>query len=268
MHKLLGLPEVASVHGPGLDQVTIIVHALMAVMFIGWGALFLYMLVRFRRSRNPLANYHGARSRASSWAEWGVVGAEAVLLIGFSVPLWSERVDAFPDEDEALVVRLVAEQFAWTAHYAGADGVFGRTSPQRVDIGTNPLGLERDDPFGKDDVVSVNRLHLPVNRPVVVHLTSKDVIHSFMLNEMRVKQDTIPGLSIPVHFTPTVTTAEMRERLGKPDFDYEIACAQLCGIGHYRMRGFVTVHGQEEFDSWLAAESAKAAEEESDDFWG
>jgi cytochrome c oxidase subunit II len=268
MQKLLGLPEIASAHGAGLDQVTFLVHGLMALMFVGWGALFVYMLVRFRRSRQPLASYHGTRTRASSWAEWSIVGAEALLLIGFSVPLWSERVDDFPDEDEALVVRLVAEQFAWTAHYSGADGIFGRTSPERVDIGTNPLGLDRQDPHAKDDVISVNRLHLPVDRPVVVHLTSKDVIHSFMLNEMRVKQDTIPGLSIPVHFVPTVTTAEMRQRLGRPDFEYEIACAQLCGIGHYRMRGFVTVHSEEEFDAWLATESERSAAEESDDFWG
>jgi cytochrome c oxidase subunit II len=268
MERLLGLPEVASLHGPAIDHVMVLVHLLMVVMFVGWGALFIFMLRRFRRASNPQANYHGARTKAGSWAEWGVVAAEAVLLIGFAIPLWSDRVDAFPDEDEALVVRVVSEQFTWTAHYAGNDGVFGRTTPDRVDPATNPVGLDRSDPFAVDDVISANRLHLPVNRPVIVHLTSKDVIHSFMLNELRVKQDAIPGLSIPVHFTPTVTTAEMRERLGKPDFEYEIACAQLCGIGHYRMRGFVTVHSEEDFDAWLAAESARAAEDDDDDFWG
>jgi cytochrome c oxidase subunit 2 len=107
-----------------------------------------------------------------------------------------------------------------------------------------------------------------VGKPAIVHLSSKDVIHSFMLNEMRIKQDAIPGVDIPVWFVPTVTTAEMRRKMGKEDYQYEIACAQLCGLGHYRMRGFLTVETPEEFDAWMAAEVAKKAElEEGGGFW-
>ena len=87
---------------------------------------------------------------------------------------------------------------------------------------------------------------------MLVHLSSKDVIHSFGLYEMRVKQDAIPGMQIPVWFIPTVTTKEMRAKLGKPDFDYEITCSQLCGLGHYRMRGFLTVDSAEDFTKWIA----------------
>lgn len=267
MREWLGLPEVASAHGGDVDQIIFLIHGLMGVMFVGWLALFLYMLVRFRRKRNPVADYTGMRSHGSRWAEWAVVAAEVILLGGFSIPLWSQRVDDFPPEEEAVEVRVIAEQFAWNVHYAGNDGIFGRTSPELIDLESNPLGLDRNDPFAKDDVTTVNQLHLPAGRPAIVHLGSKDVIHSFMLNEMRTKQDAIPGLSIPVWFTPTVTTAEMQERLGNPDFQYEIACAQLCGIGHSKMRGFVTIHPAAEFDAWLERESQAATEAGGDDFW-
>ena len=268
MDKFLGLPEIASAHGAGLDQVMVLVHVLMLVMFIGWSLLFVYMLWRFRASKNPKAQYEGTQSKASSYAEWAVIASEAVLLVGFSIPLWSERVDEFPSESEATVVRVVAEQFAWNVHYPGPDGVFGRTDPTLVDAITNPLGLDNEDPTAADDVTTINQLHLPVNKPAIVHLTSKDVIHSFMLNEFRVKQDAMPGMSIPLWFEPTVTTAEMRALRGNDDVNYEIACAQLCGIGHYRMRGFLTIHDQAGYDSWMENELALLAEQgDEDDFW-
>jgi cytochrome c oxidase subunit 2 len=266
MLQFLGMPELASAHGGALDQLMSYVHWLMIVLFVGWSALFVYMLVRFNRRRNPAATHAGPKTRASNYVEGGVALAEAILLVGFSIPLWYARVDAFPAEDEALEVRVVGEQFAWNVHYPGADGVFGRADVSFVDQQTNPLGLDRSDPASKDDVTSINQLHLPVDTPVIVHLSSKDVIHSFMLNEFRVKQDAIPGIDIPTHFTPTVTTAEMRERLGDPDFNYEIACAQLCGLGHYRMRGFVTIHEPGGFEAWLA-ERARPADEEAGGFW-
>jgi cytochrome c oxidase subunit 2 len=102
-----------------------------------------------------------------------------------------------------------------------------------------------------------------VNRPVIVRLRSKDVIHSFNIPEFRVKQDAVPGLTIPFWFTPTVTSDEMKQRTGNPEFTYEIACAQLCGLGHYRMRGFVTVHTQEDFTKWFDEEEAKLTNEGS-----
>ena len=102
-----------------------------------------------------------------------------------------------------------------------------------------------------DDVTTINQLYLPVNKPIIVRLRSKDVIHSFGVPEFRVKQDAVPGLTIPIWFVPNVTTAEMRTRTGNAEFQYEIACAQLCGLGHARMRGFVTVVTPEEFQKWM-----------------
>ena len=267
MGSWLGLPEVASAHGAALDEINVLVHWLMLVLFVGWGAFFIYLLARFRRGRNPQADYQGIQTKAPKWLEGGVAVVEAILLLAFSIPLWSERVDAFPAESEATVVRVVGQQFAWNVHYPGPDGAFGATRAELVDEATNPLGLDREDPAAADDVTNQNNLYLPVDRPVIVHLSSKDVIHSFMLNEMRVKQDAIPGVSIPVHFEPTVTTAAMRARRGDEKVNYEIACAQLCGNGHASMRGFLHVPPQDEFDAWMAQQVAAKQARGADDFW-
>jgi cytochrome c oxidase subunit 2 len=213
-----------------------------------------------------VANYTGVKSHTSSYLEVGVAVVESILLFGFAIPLWAARVDAMPPENEALLVQVTGEQFAWNVHYAGPDGAFGRTDIQLLDLQTNPLGLDRTDSAAMDDVTTVNQLYIPVNRPIIVRLRSKDVIHSFGVPEFRVKQDAIPGLTIPIWFIPTVTTAEMRTQTGNPAFQYEIACAQLCGLGHARMRGFVTVQTAEEFQTWMDAEIASQAAAADDPF--
>jgi cytochrome c oxidase subunit 2 len=260
----LGLPALASAHGGQIDGLIGWIHVFMLVLFVGWGGFFLYALVRFRRSRHPVANYAGVKSHTSSYLEVAVAVVEAILLVGFSIPIWAARVDHIPPESEALVVQVTAEQFAWNARYAGPDGVFGRTDIKLIDVQTNPLGVDRSDPAAKDDVTTLNQLYLPANKPIIVKLRSKDVIHSFNLTEFRVKQDAIPGFTIPVWFVPDVTTAEMRTRTGNQEFQYEIACAQLCGLGHYRMRGFVTVLSPEEFQKWMEAEEAKLKDQGAD----
>src|SRR6185295_19837350 len=169
----------------------------------------------------------------------------------YAIPAWAIRVKAFPSESEAVVVRVVGEQFAWNVHYPGPDGKFGKTDLKLLDLQSNPLAIDRDDPAAKDDVTTLNQLYLPVNKPIIVRLRSKDVIHSFGVPEFRVKQDAVPGLTIPIWFVPNVTTAEMRTRMGNAEFQYEIACAQLCGLGHAKMRGFVTVVAADEFQKWL-----------------
>ena len=247
----LGLPLPASAHAAEVDQTMILVHVLMAVLFVGWILFFLYVLYRFRQGRSPVASYTGATGKTSTYLEIAVAVAEAILLVGFSIPLWAKRVDEFPPRDQAVVVRVVGEQFAWNIHYPGPDGKFGKTDIAKIDLQTNPLGLDRTDPDAKDDIVTLNQLHLPVDKPVIVDLSSKDVIHSFNLTEFRVKQDAIPGVMIPLWFTPTITTDDMRTQLGEAEFVYEIACAQLCGLGHYSMRGYVTIDTPEQYQAWL-----------------
>jgi cytochrome c oxidase subunit 2 len=266
MTEWLGLPPLATTNGGQIDSLIGWMHVFMFVLFVGWGAFITYVLVRFRRSRNPVANYTGVKSHTSSYLEVGVLVVELILLFAFSIPLWAARVDRRPPESEALVVQVTPEQFAWNIHYPGPDGVFGRTDMKLLDLQENPLGIDRSDPAAKDDITTLNQLYLPVNKPIIVKLRSKDVIHSFGVPEFRVKQDAIPGLTIPIWFVPNVTTAEMRTRTGNPEFQYEIACAQLCGLGHYRMRGFVTVLSTEEFQKWQEDEQAKLKEMAADPF--
>jgi cytochrome c oxidase subunit 2 len=242
MLNYLGLPVAASTHAAELDHMTVLVHWLMLVLVVGWGLYFMYVLFRFRKGANPSASYVGAKGKISKGTEIAVAVVEVILLVFYAIPAWAVRVRDFPTENEAVVVRVSAEQFAWNMHYPGPDGGFGRREIKLVSP-DNPLGLDRSDPAAKDDIITTNQLGLPVDRPILVHLSSKDVIHSFGLFEMRVKQDAVPGLDIPVWFIPN--------RIG----EYEIACSQLCGLGHYRMRGFVSVKSQADFDSWLAEQA-------------
>jgi len=257
MTQWLGLPPLATTHGGQIDGLIGWIHVFMLILFVGWGAFIAYALIRFRKSRNPVADYAGVKSHRSTYMEIAVAVVEAVLLFGFAIPLWAARVDRRPPDSEALVVEVTGEQFAWNIHYAGGDKVFGKKDVALLDLQSNPLGLDRSDPAAKDDVTTLNQLYLPVNTPIVIKLRSKDVIHSFGVPEFRVKQDAVPGFTIPIWFVPNVTTADMRTRLGNQEFQYEIACAQLCGLGHARMRGFVTVQTAEEFQKWMDAQVAE-----------
>ena len=188
------------------------------------------------------------RGHFSSWVELGVAGVEGVLLIGFAIPLWAHAADEFPKPGQHPTnVRIVAQQFQWNIFYPGLDGEFGNRGLALV-TADNPWGLDKDDPKGKDDFMTQDEMHVPVDRPVVIMLTSKDVIHSFKVIAMRVTQDVIPGVPIPLHFTPTKTGI------------YQINCAQLCGVGHSSMsHGRIIVQTQAEYDAWLAEKAKSAA---------
>jgi len=251
MQKLLGLPELASEHGAEVDKFIIYVHYLMIVLFIGWGAYFLYTLWRFRSSRNPKADHVGVTSHASSYVELAVAAVEVVLLVGFAVPLWAKVVDRFPAENESLIIRVTAQQFAWAGRYTGADRKFGQQDVRLVNT-SNPLGLHQlDDKLkaadvdGKDDITLPfgGEIVIPVNTNVIVSVSSLDVIHSFKVLPLRITQDAIPGMRIPIHFKATKTNT------------YQINCAQLCGVGHSNMKGILKVVSPEEFETWAKSKA-------------
>ena len=303
--KILGLPLDASAHGAQTDRLILYVHILMAVLFVGWIAFFLYTIFRFRKANHPRADYTGVRTHTSSYLEAVIALIEVVLLVGISIPFWSWKVSAFPTDPNTVRIRVIAQQFAWNIQYPGTNGVFGRTDIKLVDEQTNPIGLDRkNDPAAKDDIVTLNQLHIPVNRPIIIEITTKDVIHSFSLPVMRMKQDAIPGMLIPVHFVATKTSDQLREELATtvtlpttksldsyvamqdyqakdgsvlvkkgrsinseaaaklvensitavrigPRYPAEIACAQLCGLGHYRMKGYLSIDTEDQYAAWI-----------------
>ena len=238
-----GFPPNISTYGAEIDRLIVVIHWFMAALFAGWAVYLIYCLVRFRRRPGHAARYESAHSRFPKLVEAGVVLFEVFLLVGLSFPIWSKYKNDFPPEDQSVVVRVVAQQFVWNIHYPGRDRRFGKTAPDLVSDG-NPLGLDDSDPAAKDDIVTVNQLHFPVGKPVIVRISSKDVIHSFSIPVLRVKQDAIPGMTSSVWFE------------AKQTGNFEIACAQLCGVGHTLMRGFVTVDTPEQFDAWIAEQEA------------
>ena len=227
------------------DLLTNVMHIFMALLFVGWGIFFLFCLVRFRARPGHKANPSPIKGKISKGVEIGVAIFEAALLIGISFPVWASVKEDLPLDKNPVHVRVIAEQFQWNFHYPGPDGKFGKTAPQFVDTATNPVGIDRGDPDGEDDF-SIGEFHIPVNRPVIAQIGTKDVIHSFFVPVLRVKQDAIPGMRIPMWFEAGQTG------------NYEVACAQLCGNNHYSMRAVMVVESQEAFDEWVAEKSKPA----------
>jgi cytochrome c oxidase subunit II len=238
INEFLGQPPNASEHGYQIDHILEFAHWFMGALFFGWSAFFIFVLIRFRKSRHPAADHEGVRSGISTHLEFSVVLIEAVLLLGFAIPLWAKRVNEFPLTQDAILVYAVGQQFNWNFHLPGPDGQFGRRDISFVS-NSNPLGLDPNDPAGKDDIVTLGELHVPVDRPVIVELSSKDVIHNFCLPHMRIAGDAIPGSLIPLWFKPIKTGT------------YELVCGQLCGLGHYGMKGTLVVDTPEDYQAWL-----------------
>ena len=238
INEFLGQPPNASEHGYQIDHILEFSHWFMGALFVGWSLFFVYVLIRFRKARHPKADHQGITSGISTHLEFSVVLIEAVLLIGFALPLWAKRVNQFPDTGDAILVHVVGQQFNSNFYMPGPDGEFGRRDINLVS-NSNPVGLDPNDPAGKDDIVVLGELHVPVNRPVIIELSSKDVIHNFALVHMRIAQDAIPGSIIPMWFKPLKTGT------------YEVICGQLCGLGHYSMKGTVVVDEPAEYQAWL-----------------
>ncbi|MCB1214442.1 MAG: cytochrome c oxidase subunit II [Deltaproteobacteria bacterium] len=240
MEKLqygIGLMPDLSTHGHGIDQLIYFLHGFMLLLFVGWGIFLAYTLIRFRARAGHKANYESLKSKLPKYAEVAVVAFEVFLLVGLSMPVWNSYKSDPPDEKEALRVRVVGQQFAWYIHYAGEDKKFGRTDSKLISD-FNPLGIDSKDPASEDDFYSLRNFNLPVGKPIIAEITSKDVIHSFGVPVLRVKQDATPGITVPIWFT------------AKETGEFEIICSQLCGIGHSTMGGKVHVQKPEDFKKW------------------
>jgi cytochrome c oxidase subunit 2 len=240
------MPPAASKHAAGMDgMIRYLLLTTGAVFVIGHGVLirFIWKFGRGREAGSPVTSARTERL----WSIAPVVAMALISEVGVLVigpPVWDEIYGEVPED--ALIVDVAARQFEWIVRYPGPDGAFGRTEPAEINGQTNPIGLDPSDGLGVDDIVGRGVIRLPVNRPAYLRLRSHDVLHSFSVAAVRVKQDIIPGLVGSTQFVPVEVGT------------YEIGCAELCGLAHYRMRGTVVVMTQPEFDAWLREQSGEA----------
>lgn len=240
--KIWWFPDSISTIAPFIDEQFNLTMLISGIIFVLAQVVLGILIFRFR-DRGGQAQYsHGNNRLEIVWTL-----ATAVIFIGLAImgkTAWASLHFMGPDPG-AMQVEITAQQFSWTFRYPGADGKFGATDPGRIsETSGNTLGLNRDEPETKDDVVTTV-MAIPVNRPVEVILRSKDVIHSFFVPHLRIKQDAVPGLAIRIHFTA--------QKIG----EYEVACVELCGLGHYRMRTDFKVLSEEDFQKWLKEEAAQ-----------
>jgi cytochrome c oxidase subunit 2 len=214
-----------------------VLHLAMIGMFLIWGFYFVYCLIAYRARPGGQATYHQTGEKASFIPDGIVLAFELWLILGFGIPIWAELKQETPPVGESLEIVLVAQQFAWNFQYAGPDGIFGKRDVAQVSA-SNPIGLDDADPASKDDFITINNLYVPVNKPVILRMTSKDVIHDFQVINFRNKQDILPGTVQTLWFES--------DKMGK----YEIGCAQLCGVGHTQMIGNVWVESPEDYKEW------------------
>ena len=250
--KAFSFPELVSQDGGRVDGFVIAIHLLMLLLFVGWIIYYFAALWKFRASNNPKADYRGVKTKTITNSIEGAVIVAELILVVVATYFWNLYVNKTDDFSDESVVRVTAEQFAWSARYPGADGKLGDQDKTLVSA-TNPFGLDKSDTDSEDDVeVLKSDIVVPMiknedgtHKSVTVDLTSKDVIHCFKVLPLRVCQDVIPGMRIPIHFRPI--------KVGR----YQITCAQLCGDGHARMKGAVKVVDEAEWKEWYKVEKKK-----------
>jgi cytochrome c oxidase subunit II len=238
----LWFPAGGSAHAAALDHAFSAAFWILGALFVAGQAVLAFVLLR--RERNTQSKHWYGNWRL----EIGWTLAITVIFFWFHVSgasLWSSTAMHHHAAGGALQLEVTGVQFQWYFRYPGPDGKFGRVDAQKFARPSegNPLGIDPSDPAGKDDIVSTAMV-LPVGREADLILRAQDVVHSVFIPAMRFKQDAVPGMEIHTHFKPIQTGV------------YEIACAELCGMGHYRMRAAVRVVSEEEFEKWLKSNSA------------
>jgi len=246
--KILGAP--ASDHGILVDRMLYITLALTFIVFLITQIALFWFSYKYQESDKRKAYYYPHNNKLEMI--WTVIPAIALtILVGFGIFYWFKITGDAPKN--SMVVEVVGKQFGWEFRYPGKDGILGKKYFKNVDpAGGNPAGQLWDDPANHDDIFMEQEMHLVVNKPVKLVIGAKDVIHDVGLSHFRMKMDAVPGTPTTMWFTPLYTTKEMKEKTGNPDFVYELSCDQMCGKGHYSMRGVIVVETQAEFDAWMA----------------
>lgn len=256
------LPESASVQGDHYDSMLIVTLVLTGFVFFVTQALLFYFIFRYQATEHSKAFFYSHNNKLE--VLWTTVPALAlVVLVVIGLKNWFNLTDKAPEG--SMVVQVVGKQFNWLIRYPGADGILGKTDFRNINDADNVLGLDWNDPAAKDDIIVQNgELHIVKDKNVQLVINSRDVIHDVGLPHFRMKMDAVPGITTTMWFTPKFTTDEMKEKTGNPEFVYEISCDQMCGKGHYSMRGTVIVQTPAEFKEWLDKQPAYYASSHPD----
>ncbi|HEX8514940.1 MAG TPA: cytochrome c oxidase subunit II [Bacteroidia bacterium] len=273
------LPEAASVHGVELDWLFNFNLAILWFVFVATHILLFYFAYKYYGKKDRIATYFPHDNRLEMI--WTVIPAIVLaVIVIYGIKTWNHITKVV--DPNTQIVEIYSKQFDWTARYAGADNTLGASNYKLI-TATNDLGMDSTSKEGMDDLIVKNELHLVVNREVEFKFRSRDVIHSAYFPHFRAQMNTVPGMTTMLHFTPTITTAEMRQkpeviaqmaginsvrkaRGEKPEeFNYVLLCNKICGNSHYNMQMTIIVETEEEYNEWMAskmpkAEAAKAAE--------
>lgn len=263
----------ASIHGVMLDSVFNTTLLFTGVVFIATQILLFWYAYKYRKQKGRKALFF-SHDNTLEYVWTGIPALVMTFLVVKGLVVWNEVMADVSVDEKVIEIEATGWQFAWDIRYPGADNVLGAKDYKKIQAGVNPLGQDWTDIKNHDDFIA-DEIYLPVNQKVRVRITAKDVLHDFYLPHFRVKMDAVPGIPSYFVFTPTVTTEEFRARLkenknwqGLSDesdpespqkweaFDYELACAELCGKGHYSMRKIVKIVSQAEYDAWLEKQNS------------
>jgi len=235
-------------------KITIVITG---IVFVITQIILFWFAYKYQESDNRKAYFYPHNNKLE--VLWTAVPAIVLtVMVGFGLYYWFRITGEAPAN--AMQVEITGSQFKWEMRYPGKDKVLGKKYFKAINESeNNPLGQLWEDSANKDDIYLPpgDPMHLVVNKPVRLIINAKDVIHDVGLSHFRLKMDAVPGTPTTMWFTPTKTTAQMKKEMDDPDFVYEISCDQMCGPGHFKMRGTIIVESQEEFDLWMAKQKPK-----------
>jgi cytochrome c oxidase subunit II len=248
------LPKAACRTGENYDSMFAVTVMVTGIVFFLTQALLFWFCFRYQSTEKRTSFYFAHNNKLE--LIWTTIPAIAMaILVAIGLRNWFDVTSPAPAN--ATAIEIVGKQFNWLVRYPGKDNELGKRDFRKINDANNVLGLDWTDPHNMDDIISQNgELHVVVNKPVKLIIGSRDVIHDVGLPHFRLKMDAVPGITTTLWFVPTITTAQMKEMTHNPDFVYEISCDQLCGRGHYSMRGTVIVETQAEYDKWLAGQAS------------
>ncbi|MBL7713646.1 MAG: cytochrome c oxidase subunit II [Chitinophagaceae bacterium] len=248
------LPKSASLQGEAYDMMFKVTLITTGIVFFITHALLFWFAFKYKATDDRKTSFFFAHNNKLELIWTTVPAIVMAVLVAIGLRNWMTVTSPAPAD--AHVIEIVGKQFNWIVRYPGTDKVLGKRNYRDINDATNVLGIDQKDPASKDDIVAQNgEMHLVVGKPVKLIIGSRDVIHDVGLPHFRLKMDAVPGITTTLWFTPTITSAEMKEITKNPNFVYEISCDQMCGKGHYSMRGTIIVETQAEYDKWLASQA-------------